>query len=105
MLESLADGAIPGRRKALDQSVQITKAFGPGADPYKPIGIKELLAACDATPASHSPGQACLVLRWGGRGFHFNRFFPLRDTNRHDANFAPGLGRTRIVPFRISCRM
>ena len=51
-------------------------------------GIKEQLAACEPTPASHSLGLAFLFLRWGGRGFHFNRFFDFRDTNRQDANSA-----------------
>jgi len=37
------------------------------------------------TSASHSPGQACLVLRWCGREIHFKRFFPFRDTNWYDA--------------------
>ena len=50
------------------------------------------LAACEATPASYSPGQARLVLRWGGRGFHFNWFFAFRDTNRQDANSTARLG-------------
>ena len=54
--------------------------------------IKELLAACEATPESHSPGWARLFLRWGGRGFHFDRFFAFRHTDRHDANSASWLG-------------
>jgi len=41
---------------------------------------------------SNSPGQACLVLRWGGRRFLFNRFFAFRDTNRQDANSTARLG-------------
>ena len=31
------------------------KTLGPGADPGKPIGHKELLAACEATPGNQSP--------------------------------------------------
>ena len=51
-----------------------------------------MLVACEATPESHSPGWARLVLRWGGQGFLFNRFFAFRDTNRHDANSTSPLG-------------
>src|SRR5271157_3940898 len=64
----------------------------------KSRGIKELLAACEATPESHTPRWARLVLRWGGRGFHFNRFFPFRDTNRHDANSTSPLGTDTYRP-------
>ena len=92
MLEIQADGPIPGRRKALDQVGTSRKGLRPGADADNLIGIEDVLVACEATPESHSPGWACLVLRWGGQGFHFNRFFPFRHTKRHDANSAPRLG-------------
>jgi len=69
-------------------------------DPGKPIGIKELSAASETTPESHSPGWARLVLRWGGRGFLFNRFFPFRDTNRHDLNSTSPLGSDSYRPIQ-----
>jgi len=58
----------------------------------KARGIKELLVTCEATPETHGPGWACLVLRWGWRWFHFNRFFALRDNNRQDTYSAVPLG-------------
>jgi len=70
----------------------MTKGLRHGVDPGKPIGIKELSAASETTPESHSPGWARLVLRWGGQGFHFNRFFAFRHTKRQDADSAPRLG-------------
>src|SRR5271166_4767632 len=98
MLEILADGPIPGRRKALDQVGTSRKGVRPGADAGRLIGIEDVLVACEATPESHSPGWARLVLRWGGRGFLFNRFFPFRDTNRHDANSTFPLGTDTYRP-------
>jgi hypothetical protein len=56
------------------------------------MGMKESLAPCEATPESNSFKRVCLILRWGGRGFLFNRFFVLRDTNRQDANSTSPLG-------------
>src|SRR5271165_747534 len=102
MLEILADGPIPGRRKALDQVGTSRKGVRPGADAGKLIGIEDVLVACEATPESYSSGWARLVLRWGGRGFHFNRFFPFRDTNRHDANSTARLGSASAGSDRVS---
>src|SRR5271165_4955418 len=92
MLEILADGPIPGRRKALDQVGTSRKGGRPGADAGKLIDIEDVLAACEATPESYSPGWARLVLQWGGRGFLFDRFFALRHTHRHDLNSTARLG-------------
>jgi len=64
----------------------------PGADEGKLIGIEDVLEPCEATPESYSSGQARLVLRWGGRGFLFNRFFAFRHTNKQDANSTASLG-------------
>jgi len=97
-LEILADGPIPGRRKALDQVGTSRKGVRPGADAGKLIGIEDVLVACEATPESHSPSWARLVLQWGGRGFHFNWFFPFRDTNRHDLNSTSPLGTDTYGP-------
>jgi hypothetical protein len=58
----------------------------------KPMGIEELSEACEATPGTHSPRWARLLLRWSGREFYFDRFFAFSHTNRHDANSAPWLG-------------
>ncbi len=98
MLEILADGPIPGRRKALDQVGTSWKGVRPGADAGKLIGIEDVLVACEATPESYSPGWARLVLRWGGWEIHFHRFFPFRHANRHDANSAPRLGSDSYCP-------
>jgi len=98
MLEILADGPIPGRRKALDQVGTSRKGVRPGADAGKLIGIEDVLVACEATPESYSPGWARLVLRWGGWEIHFHRFFPFRHANRHDANSAPRLGSDSYCP-------
>jgi len=57
-----ADGPIPGGRKALDQVGTSRKGLRPGADAGKLIGIEDVLAVCEATPASHFPGWARLVL-------------------------------------------
>ncbi len=66
--------------------------------PWQAQGHRPSSAACEATPESHSPGWARLVLRWGGGGFHFNRFFAFRHTHRHDANSAPQLGSDSYCP-------
>jgi len=98
MLEILADGPIPGRRKALDQVGTSRKGVRPGADAGKLIGIEDVLEACEATPESHSLGWARLVLGWAGRGFHFDRFFAFRHTDRHDADSAPRFGSDTYRP-------
>ena len=94
----LAEGPIPERRQALGQVGTSRKGLRPGADAGKPIGIEEALASCEATPESHSPGWARLVLRWGGWEIHFNWFFDFRDTNRHDANSIARLGSNTYRP-------
>ena len=76
----------------------ITNALRPRADAGRLIGIEDVLEACEATPENHSPGQARLVLRWGGWEIHFHRFFPFRHANRHDANSAPWLGSDSYCP-------
>ncbi len=78
--------------KALDHASRFSDALGPSLDPGKLITIKEQLAACEATPAGYSPGQAGLFLQRGRRGFHFDWFFAFRDTNQQDANSAAWLG-------------
>ncbi len=78
----------------------MTKGLRHGVDPGKSMRIEELLATCKATPESHSPRWARLVLRWGGRGFHFSWFFPFRDTNRHDANSTSPLGTDTYGPIQ-----
>src|SRR5271166_2269079 len=98
MLEILADGPIPGRRKALDQVGTSRKGVRSGAVAGRPIGIEDVLVTCEATPEGHSPGWARLVLRWGGWEIHFHRFFPFRHANRHDANSAPRLGSDSYCP-------
>lgn len=87
-----SDKAIPGTRKALDQVGAARKGFRPGADDGKLFGIEDELGACETTPETYGPGWAHLVLRWGGRGFHFNRFFAFRDTKRQDADSTAPLG-------------
>lgn len=52
------------------------------------ISVGEALAACESSSANHFSDRGTLFLRWGGRRFHFNRFFYFRDANRHDANSA-----------------
>lgn len=95
------DRPIANRRKALDQVGTSRKGLRPGADAGKLIGIEDVLAACEATPESHSPGWARLFLRWGGRGFHFfNRFFAFRQTNRYDANSTSPLGTDTYGPIQ-----
>jgi hypothetical protein len=69
-------------------------AFGTGGSTG--YDDRRLLEAWETTPECRSGGWA-LVLRWGGREFHFNRFhfnrlIALRDTNRQDADSAPRIG-------------
>jgi hypothetical protein len=72
--------------RTCDQAVQTTITLGLGAVFGKIIRNHDLLATSKATPETYSPRWACLFLRLGGRGFHFDRFFDFRNTNRHDAN-------------------
>ncbi len=64
----------------------------------KSTAINELLEACEATPEGNCFQRACLVLRWDGRGFHLDRFFPFWDTNRQDADSASSLGSNTYRP-------
>ena len=100
MLEILADGPIPGRRKAPDHVGTSRKGVRPGAVAGKLIGIEDVLVTCEATPESHSPGWARLVLRWGGWEIHFHRFFAFRQTNRYDANSTSPLGTDTYGPIQ-----
>jgi hypothetical protein len=63
----------------------ITEEAPSRADPGKLLGIEDVLEAYEPTPEI-PPGQAGLFLERGGRGFHFDWFFPLRHSHRHNAN-------------------